>query len=80
MYKRQDVGIGLVRHPLAEAGRHEPLRDGGAQRHGMSLPERARGCLLYTSFDQRVDTHQFAVRIDQRTARIARVHRGIGLD
>ena len=30
-----DVGIGLVRHPLAEAGRHEPLRDGGAQRHGM---------------------------------------------
>ena len=40
-----DVGIGLVRHPLAEAGRHEPLRDGGAQRHGMSLPERARGIL-----------------------------------
>ena len=44
----RDVGVGLVRHPLAEAGSHEPFRDGGAQRHGMTLSERA-GSVLDTA-------------------------------
>ena len=38
-----DVGIGLVRRPLAETGRQETFRDGGAQRHGMPLSERTGG-------------------------------------
>ena len=41
----RNIGVGLVRHPLAETGGHEALRDGGAQRHGMSLTQRARGIL-----------------------------------
>ena len=41
----RDVGIGLVRHPLAEARRHEAFGDGCAQRHGMPLTQRARGVL-----------------------------------
>ena len=41
----RDIGIGLVRHPLAEARGHETLRDGGAQSHGVPLPQRARGVL-----------------------------------
>ena len=41
----RDVGVGLVRHPLAETRRHETLRDSGAQRHGVPLSERARGIL-----------------------------------
>ena len=37
-----------MRHPLAEAGSHEAFRDGGAQRHGMTLSERA-GSVLDTA-------------------------------
>ena len=44
----RDVGVGLVRHPLAEAGSHEAFSDGGAQRHGMTLSERA-GSVLDTA-------------------------------
>ena len=41
----RNIGIGLVRHPLAEARGHETLRDGGAQSHSVPLPQRARGVL-----------------------------------
>ena len=40
-----NIGIGLVRHPLAEAGGHEALRNGSAQRHGVPLTQRTRGVL-----------------------------------
>ena len=39
----RDVGIGLVRLPLAETGHHEALGDRCAQRHGVSLTQRAGG-------------------------------------
>ena len=41
----RDVGIGAVRHPLAEARRQEALGNGCAEGHGMSLPQRAGGVL-----------------------------------
>ena len=41
----RNIGIGLVRHPLAETSGHETLRNGGSQGHGMSLSQRSRGIL-----------------------------------
>ena len=40
-----DVGVRLVGHPFAEAGHHEAFGDGGAEGHGVSLPQRAGGVL-----------------------------------
>ena len=39
----RDVGVDLVRLPLAEAGRHETLGNRGTQCHGVPLPQRAGG-------------------------------------
>ena len=41
----RDVGVGLVRHPLAEACDHETLGNRSAQRHRVALSERSRGVL-----------------------------------
>ena len=48
----RDVGIGLVRLPLAETGHHEALGDRCAQRHRMSLAQRTRRV-----FDTAGDVH-----------------------
>ena len=41
----RNIGIGLVRHPLAETGGHEAFRNGGSQRHGVALSQRSRRIL-----------------------------------
>ena len=41
----RNIGIGLVRHPLAETGGHETFRNGGSQRHGVALSQRSRRIL-----------------------------------
>ena len=41
----RDIGIGFVGHPLAKARHQETFGNGGAQRHGMALSQRARGVL-----------------------------------
>ena len=41
----RNIGIGLVRHPLAETGGHEAFRNGGSQRHGVTLSQRSRRIL-----------------------------------
>ena len=41
----RNIGIGLVRHPLAETGGHEAFRNGSSQRHGVALSQRSRRIL-----------------------------------
>ena len=68
-----DVGISLVRHPFAEAGDHEALRDGGSQRHGMTLAQRPRRILHTTHHIHLGVTRGHAAPLAQRLQIFGRI-------
>ncbi len=72
----RNVGIGLVRHPLAEARRHEALGDRGAQRHGVTLAQRTRGVLHAAQHVRLGMTRRHAAPLAQRLEVVERVVSG----
>ena len=74
----RDVGVGLVRHPLAEARRHEPLDDRGAERHRVALAQRARGVLHAAQHVDLGVSRRHAAPLAQRLQVVDRVVAGHG--